>query len=108
MASIDDLKNALRDPEVLEAIARTVHTRAVPYFHPETGKDTGTGTNLAVLIGASDFQHSASRRTIASAAGAIVDAVKAAQPEDAAGVAQAAYDEFIKKLDATTIKVVAQ
>jgi hypothetical protein len=105
MASIGDLKNTLLDPEVLEAIGKAVHTRPVPYFDPETGQDTGTGTNLAVLAGASDFQHSATRRVLASAAGAIVDAVKAAQPQDAANVAQAAYDEFMKKLDATTLKV---
>ena len=105
MASIGDLKNTLLDPEVLEAIGKAVHTRPVPYFDPETGQDTGTGTNLAVLAGASDFQHSATRRVLASAAGAIVDAVKAAQPQDAANVAQAAYDEFVKKLDATTLKV---
>jgi hypothetical protein len=105
MADIADLKNTLLDPEVLEAIGKAVHTRPVPYFDPETGQDTGTGTTLAVLAGASDFQHSATRRTLASAAGAIVDAVKAAQPADAAQAAQAAYDEFVKKLDATTIKV---
>jgi hypothetical protein len=105
MASVEDLKNTLLDPEVLEAIGKAVHTRPVPYFDPETGQDTGTGTNLAVLAGASDFQHSATRRVLASAAGAIVDAVKAAQPQDAANVAQAAYDEFVKKLDATTLKV---
>jgi hypothetical protein len=105
MASVEDLKNTLLSPEVLEAIGKAVHTRPVPYFDPETGQDTGTGTNLAVLAGASDFQHSATRRVLASAAGAIVDAVKAAQPQDAANVAQAAYDEFMKKLDATTLKV---
>jgi murein DD-endopeptidase MepM/ murein hydrolase activator NlpD len=105
MASVEDLKNTLLSAEVLEAIGKAVHTRPVPYFDPETGQDTGTGTNLAVLAGASDFQHSATRRVLASAAGAIVDAVKAAQPQDAANVAQAAYDEFMKKLDATTLKV---
>jgi hypothetical protein len=108
MASVEDLKNTLLSAEVLEAIGKAVHTRPVPYFDPETGQDTGTGTNLAVLAGASDFQHSATRRVLASAAGAIVDAVKAAQPQDAANVAQAAYDEFVKKLDATTLKVGVQ
>ncbi|MDT0171013.1 N-acetylmuramoyl-L-alanine amidase [Pseudarthrobacter sp. BRE9] len=108
MASIEDLANVLKRDDVLEEIARRIHTRPVPYFDPVTGQDTGTGTTLAVLAGASDFQHAATRRTLAEAAGAIVDAVKAAQPQDAANVAQAAYDEFVKKLDATTIKVSAK
>jgi hypothetical protein len=105
MASIDDLKAALKSDDVLEEIARRVHTRPLPYLDPQTGKDTGQPTTVAALVGGADFRFIQTVNAVSGAAKAIVDAVKAAQPQDAAQVAQAAYDEFLSKLKSTSLTI---
>jgi lysozyme len=100
MASIDDLKAAITSPEVLEAIGKTIATRPVPYFDPQTGTDTGNGTRAATVWGFSDYQHVQTRNAIA----ALAELVKQLLPNGDA-TAQAAYDEFLKKLEAITIKI---
>ena len=78
--------------------ANAVFSKPLPYADAETAKVTDQPTTLGTLVTYNDFQHSATRRTVADAARAIVDAVKAAPAEDAAGAAEAAYTAFLEKL----------
>lgn len=48
----------------VEAVAKRIFTRPVPYFDPATGKDTGMGTTLATFVGVGDYQHTATRTLI--------------------------------------------
>jgi hypothetical protein len=83
--------------------ANAVFGKQVGYADPETAQVGDAKTTLETLVTYNDFQHTASRRTVADAARAIVDAVKAAPAEDAAGAAEAAYAAFLEKLG--TVKV---
>lgn len=115
MATLDDLKTAITSPDVLDAIARTVATRAVPYYDPATGKDTGHGTTLATVLGYNDFQHTLTRTNVPAAvlnqpfttpAGTSTNlagilAQIDAKPSGAAAVAAVDVDALAAKLVAT-------
>lgn len=88
--------------------ALAVVKQPIAYADPETAQPTGQTTSLGALATFSDFQHSATRRTVADAARAIVDAVKAAPAEDATQAAEDAYKAFLDKLGNTKINLSVQ
>jgi hypothetical protein len=73
MASIDDLVAALKRDDVLEEIARRVHTRPLPYI--VDGVDTGQATTLAAMVGNNDSNILATRRVITETVTATVRAI---------------------------------
>jgi hypothetical protein len=73
MASIDELVAAITRPDVLDAIARAVQTRQVPYLID--GQDTGQGTTIAAMVGNNDSNIITTRRVIAETAAATVHAI---------------------------------
>lgn len=83
--------------------ADAVFRKELPYAHPETAEITGQPTTLGTMVVYNDFQHSASRRqfaeAIAGSVHAIVEAVKAAPDGEAGNAADAAYAEFLEKLN---------
>lgn len=100
MATIDDLKAALKSPDVLDAIAKTVHTRPLPYYDPNTGQDTGKPTTVAALVGFADFRYVQTANAIA----ALAELVKSSLP-NADAAAQAAYDKFLADLKALNLHI---
>lgn len=97
VATLADLKAALLDPEVLDAIARTVATRPVPHYDPATGQDDGKGTTLAAVLGNRDLQDVATRNTILEAK-AEIESRLAASGSGASPAAVA--DELARRLQA--------
>ncbi len=73
MASIDDLVTALKRDDVLEEIARRVHTRPLPYFM--NGQDTGQATTLAAMVGNNDSNVLTTHRIIIETVTATVHAI---------------------------------
>ena len=53
--------------EALAAVPGNVLKQPVPYKDPVTGADTGQPTNLATVVGFTDFQHNATRTSIPAA-----------------------------------------
>lgn len=106
VASIDDLKNVLTSPDVLDAIAKTVHTRPLPYYDPNTGQDTGKPTTVAALVGFADFRYVQTVNGIAGALKQAVADIKAAIAADPAA-AGAACDALVQKIDGMTLSIKA-
>lgn len=84
--------------EIPTDTAKAILAEPIAYADSETAQIGAQTTTLSTLVTYNDFQHSATRRTVADAARAIVDAVKAAPAEDATEAAEAAYKTFLEKL----------
>lgn len=84
--------------EIPTDTAKAILAEPIPYADAETAQIGAQKTTLSTVVTYNDFQHSASRRTVADAARAIVDAVKAAPAEDATKAAEDAYNVFLAKL----------
>jgi hypothetical protein len=73
MASIDELVAALKRDDVLEEIAKRVHTRPLPYYID--GKETGQATTLAAMVGNADSNILTTHRIIIESVTATVHAI---------------------------------
>lgn len=98
MASIDDLVNALKRDDVLEEIAKRVHTRPLPYYID--GQDTGQATTVAAMVGNYDSNLLVDRRIIAAELAGLRGALAAATtnpditPESLTAAFKEAVGEF--------------
>jgi len=73
MAIIDDVANVIMRDDVLEAIAKRVHTRPLPYYID--GKETGQATTVAAMVGNYDSNLLVTWRIVADTVAATVRAI---------------------------------
>lgn len=90
--------------QILRDIPKDTVGFPVTYFKPGTAEPAGT-TTIGSAAGNADLQHVASRQAVADAARAIVDSIKTTLGTDAGVAAEAAYEEFLKKLSTINLTI---
>jgi hypothetical protein len=81
MASMEDLANVMKRDDVLEEIAKRVHTRPLPYYID--GRETGQATTVAAMVGNYDSNLLVTWRVFAAEIAGLRGALAAATTDPA-------------------------